>query len=93
MNFPAQALLQVTTFTINDVEATPQVDANRFSYTPEEGLGNGNHTVVVAVTDGDGNTAQTSVTFAVERCRKIQRHLSYPQLLRLDSSNLPRMGL
>ena len=60
--------VQVTTFTINEneVEATPEVDGNRFSYTPEEGLGDGNHTVVVAVTDGDGNTAQTSVTFTVE---------------------------
>ena len=64
--FSGAGTVEVTTFTINDVEATPVVDGNRFSYTPEEGLGNGNHTVVVAVTDGDGNTAQTSATFAVE---------------------------
>ena len=64
--FSGAGAVEVTTFTINDVEATPEVDGNRFSYTPEEGLGNGNHTVVVAVTDGDGNTAQTSVTFTVE---------------------------
>ncbi len=64
--FSGAGTVEVTTFTINDVEATPEVDGNRFSYTPEEGLGDGNHTVVVAVTDGDGNTAQTSVTFTVE---------------------------
>ncbi|MYK22285.1 hypothetical protein F4054_08495, partial [Candidatus Poribacteria bacterium] len=64
--FSGAGTVEVTTFTINDVEATPEVDGNRFSYTPEEGLGDGNHTVVVAVTDGDGNTAQTSVTFTVK---------------------------
>ena len=64
--FSGAGTVEVTTFTINDVEATPEVDGNRFSYTPEDGLGDGNHTVVVAVTDGDGNTAQTSVTFTVE---------------------------
>ena len=64
--FSGAGTVEVTTFTINDVAATPEVDGNRFSYTPEEGLGDGNHTVVVAVTDGDGNTVQTSVTFTVE---------------------------
>ena len=64
--FSGAGTVEVTTFTINDVDATPEVDGNRFSYTPEEELGNGNHTVVVAVTDGDGNTAQTSVTFVVD---------------------------
>ena len=64
--FSGAGTVEVTTFTINDVDATPEVDGNRFSYTPEEALADGNHTVVVAVTDGDGNMAQTSVTFAVE---------------------------
>ena len=59
----------VTTFTVNDVDAEPEVDGGRFSYTPETGLGNGNHVVVVGVTDSDGNTAQTSVTFTVEMPR------------------------
>ena len=67
--FSGAGTVEVTTFTINDVEATPEVDGNRFSYTPEAALTNGDHTVVVEVTDGDGNTAQTSVIFTVEKPR------------------------
>ena len=58
--------VEVTTFTINDVEATPEVDGNQFSYTPEEALANDNYKVVVGVTDSDGNTAQKSVVFVVD---------------------------
>ena len=64
--FSGAGTVEVTTFTVNDIDATPEVNGNRFSYTPEEALGDGNHMVVVAVTDGDGNMAQTSVTFMVE---------------------------
>ncbi len=64
--FSGAGTIEVTTFTVNDVAATPEVDGNRFSYTPEEALADGSHTVVVAVTDGDGNTAQTSVAFTVK---------------------------
>ncbi|MCY3741274.1 MAG: Ig-like domain-containing protein [Candidatus Poribacteria bacterium] len=64
--FSGAGTVEVTTFTVNDDDATPEVSGNRFSYTPEEALGDGNHMVVVAVTDGDGNMAQTSVTFMVE---------------------------
>ena len=64
--FSGAGTVEVTTFTINGVDATPTVEENRFSYTPEEALGDGDHTVVVAVTDADGNTAQTSVTFTVK---------------------------
>ena len=64
--FSGAGTVEVTTFTINDVDATPEVDGNRFSYTPEEALTNGDYKVVVAVTDGDGNMAQTSVTFMVD---------------------------
>ena len=64
--FSGAGTVEVTTFTINDADATPEVDGNRFSYTPEPALGNGNHTVVVEVTDGDGNTAQSSVSFTVK---------------------------
>ena len=64
--FSGAGTVEVTTFTINDVDATPEVDGNRFSYTPEEALANGDYTVVVAVTDGDGNMAQTSVVFVVD---------------------------
>ena len=64
--FSGAGTVEVTTFTINDVDATPEVDGNRFSYTPEEALTNDNYKVVVAVTDSDGNTAQTSVVFMVD---------------------------
>ncbi len=64
--FSGAGTVEVTTFTVNDVDATPAVDGNRFSYTPEDALADGNHTVVVAVTDGDGNTAETSVSFTVK---------------------------
>ena len=67
--FSGAGTVEVTTFTVNDVIAEPEVEGNRFSYTPEEALADGNHTVVVAVTDGDGNAAQTSVTFTVEMPR------------------------
>ena len=64
--FSGAGTVEVTTFTINDVVAEPEMEGNRFSYTPENALADGNHTVVVAVADGDGNTAQTSVTFTVK---------------------------
>ena len=64
--FSGAGTVEVTTFTVNDVDATPEVDGNRFSYTPEDALADGNHTVVVGVTDGDGNTAETSVSFTVK---------------------------
>ena len=64
--FSGTGTVEVTTFTINDVDATPEVDGNQFSYTPEEALANGDYKVVVAVTDGDGNTARTSVVFMVD---------------------------
>ena len=67
--FSGAGTVEVTTFTVNDVVAEPEVEGNGFSYTSEEALADGNHTVVVAVTDGDGNAAQTSVTFTVKMPR------------------------
>ena len=61
--------IEVTTFTINDADATPEVDENQFSYTPDEALADGDYTVVVEVTDADGNTAQTSAVFTVDMPR------------------------
>ncbi len=58
--------VEVTTFTINDVDAEPEVEGSQFSYTPEEALTNGDYKVVVEVTDADGNTAQTTTTFVVD---------------------------
>ncbi len=57
--------LEITTFTVDGVDATPEVDGNRFSHTPAAGLSSGEHTVVVEVTDGDGQTAQASTSFTV----------------------------
>ena len=57
--------LEITTFTVDGVDTTPEVDGNRFSYTPAAALSGGTHTVVVEVTDGDGNTAQASTSFSV----------------------------
>ncbi len=57
--------LEITIFTVDGVDVTPEVDGNRFSYTPVAALSGGAHTVVVEVTDGDGRTAQTSTSFTV----------------------------
>ena len=64
--FSGAGTVEVTTFTINDVDATPEVDGNQFSYTPAEALTDGDYKVVVAVTDGDGNVAQASSIFSVD---------------------------
>ncbi len=63
--FSGAGALEVTTFTLDGNDATPTVDGNRFSYTPEEELVDGDHTVAVEVTDGNGKTAQASVIFTV----------------------------
>ena len=64
--FSGTGEVEVTTFTVNDADAEPEVDGNQFSYTPEEALTNDNYMVVVEVTDGDGNTARTTTTFVVD---------------------------
>ena len=64
--FSGAGTVEITTFTVDGADATPEVDGNQFSYTPEADLGGGSHTVVVEVTDGDGKTAQTSATFTVK---------------------------
>ena len=53
-----------TSLTINGdaVELADGAD----SYTPDEGLGEGEHTVVVMVTDANGKTAQATAVFTVE---------------------------
>ena len=64
--FSGAGALTVTTFTVDGADATPVVDGERFSYTPADALADGEHTVVVEVTDSNGKTAQTSVVFTVE---------------------------
>ncbi len=53
-----------TSLTINGEEVELADGAD--SYTPEEGLGEGEHTVVVMVTDVNGKTAQATAVFTVE---------------------------
>ena len=64
--FSGAGTVGIKTLMVNGLIVEAEVEGNRFSYTPETALGNGNHTVAVEVEDGDGNTAQASVTFAVE---------------------------
>ena len=64
--FSGAGALTVATFTVDGADATPVVDGERFSYTPADALADGEHTVVVEVTDSNGKTAQTSVVFTVE---------------------------
>ena len=67
--FSGAGTVEVTKLTVNDliVELDElELVENRFSYTPETALPDGNYTVAVEVTDADSNPAQTSVTFTVE---------------------------
>ena len=52
--------------TLNGVAVQAEVSGNEFTYTPADALGNGEYTLVVVVTDANGRTAETSVTFTVE---------------------------
>ena len=64
--FSGAGTVGIKTLMVNGLIVEAEVEGNRFSYTPETALANGNHTVAIEVEDGDGNTAQASVTFAVE---------------------------
>ena len=52
--------------TVNGEEAKAEVADNGFTYTPAEGLGEGEHTVAVEVTDANGKMAQATAIFTVE---------------------------
>ena len=52
--------------TVNGKEAEAKVEGNGFTYTPAEGLGEGEHTVAVEVTDANGKMAQATAIFTVE---------------------------
>ena len=64
--FSGAGSVGIKTLMVDGLIVEAEVEGNRFSYTPETALANGNHTVAIEVEDGDGNTAQASVTFAVE---------------------------
>ncbi len=53
-----------TSLTINGEEV--ELADGAVSYTPSEGLGEGEHTVVVTVTDANGKSAQATAVFTVE---------------------------
>ena len=52
--------------TVDEKEAKAEVADNGFTYTPEQGIGEGEHTVAVEVTDANGKTAQATAIFTVE---------------------------
>ena len=59
--------VNVTTFTINGEDADAEVEDNQLTYTPDPALGDGEHTIVVEVTDANEKTAEASVVFSVMR--------------------------
>ena len=57
--------VNITKFTVNDVDVTADVDGNNFSYMPDGGFIEGDHSVSIEVTDGSGLTSQTGLTFNI----------------------------
>ena len=55
----------ITKFTFDGSDVAPTVEGKQFSYTHPEALTDGEHILKVEVMDGDGRTAETSVTFDV----------------------------
>ena len=55
----------ITKFTFDGNDVAPTVEGKQFSYTHPEALTDGEHILKVEVMDGDGRTAETSVTFDV----------------------------
>ncbi len=53
-------------FTIDGEAIEGAVDGNNLSYAPESPLAEGDHTVMIQVTDPDGKMAEAAVTFSVE---------------------------
>ncbi len=63
--FSGAGILELTSFTVDGNDATAALDGTHFSYTPADALVDGEHTVAVEVTDGNGKTAKASVIFTV----------------------------
>ena len=53
------------TVTVNGEEIEVEVDGNEFTYTPADGIGDGDYTVVANVVDPNGKTAKATIVFTV----------------------------
>ncbi len=63
--FMGSTEVNVTTFTINGEDVDGEVEDNQLTYTVDPALGDGEHTIVVGVTDANKKTAEASVVFSV----------------------------
>ena len=89
--FSGMTDVEVTTFTLNgeDVElGEDAVEDNQLMYTPDPALGDGEHTVVVEVTDANGKTARAAVVFVVA----IPKDTTPPIIAEVSPSGLVRLN-
>ncbi len=89
--FAGMTDVEVTTFTINGEDvalAEDAVEDNQFAYTPDPALGDGEHTIVVGVTDANGKTARAAVVFVVA----IPKDSSPPIISEVSPSGLVRLN-
>ncbi len=89
--FAGMTDVEVTTFTINGEDvalAEDAVEDNQFAYTPDPALGDGEHTIVVGVTDANGKTAREAVVFVVA----IPKDSSPPIISEVSPSGLVRLN-
>ncbi|MYF97803.1 hypothetical protein F4212_01515 [Candidatus Poribacteria bacterium] len=89
--FSGMTDVEVSTFTINgeDVElGEDAVEDNQLAYTPTTALVDGEHTVVVEVTDTNGKTARDVVVFAVA----IPKDTTAPIISEVSPSGMVRLN-
>ena len=89
--FSGMTDVEVSTFTINgeDVElGEDAVEDNQLAYTPATALVDGEHTVVVEVTDANGKTARDVVVFAVA----IPKDTTPPIIAEVSPSGVVRLN-
>ena len=89
--FSGMTDVEVTTFTLNGEDVALGEDAvedNHLTYTPDPALGDGEHTVVVEVTDANGKTARSVVIFGVA----IPKDTTPPIIAEVSPSGLVRLN-